>query len=132
MRSRFIGSEIYRRSTYGGRHPLSIPRVSTCIDLCRALGWLPPEGQPGDAYIDSPRATPAELARFHDPAYIAAVQRTEAVQDLPVADRERFCLGRNGNPIFPEVFRSPATRPAERRVGDEWLSDCKCSWWQST
>ena len=59
---RFIGSEIYRRSSYGARHPLAIPRVSTCIDLCRALGWLP------DAlYLDSPRATPDQLARYHDP-----------------------------------------------------------------
>lgn len=104
MRARFIGSEIYRRSTYGGRHPLAIPRVSTCIDLCRALGWLPDE-----AYIDSPRATPAELARFHDPAYIEAVQRAEAQQDLPPEEKQRFGLGRNGNPIFPEVFRRPAT-----------------------
>jgi len=104
MRPRFIGSEIYRRSTYGGRHPLAIPRVSTCIDLCRALGWLPDQ-----QYIDSPRATPEELARFHDPAYIAAVQRAEAAQDLPAAERERYSLGRDGNPIFPEVFRRPAT-----------------------
>lgn len=104
MTPRFIGSEIYRRSTYGGRHPLAIPRVSTCIDLCRALGWLP-----ASAYIDSPRASPQELARFHEPAYIAAVQRAEAAQDLPAAQRARFGLGRNGNPIFPEVFRRPAT-----------------------
>src|SRR3546814_5675509 len=88
MRSRFIGSEIYRRSIYGGRHLLPIPRVSTCIDFCRALGWLPPEGQPGDAYIDSSPATPTELARFHEPAYIAAVRRAEAEQALPVEDRE--------------------------------------------
>jgi acetoin utilization protein AcuC len=101
---RFIGSEIYRRSTYGGRHPLAIPRVSTCIDLCRALGWLP-----DSAYIDSPRATPEELARFHDPAYIDAVQRAEAAQALPAAEQSRFNLGRNGNPIYPEVFRRPAT-----------------------
>ena len=100
----FIGSEIYRRSTYGGRHPLSIPRVSTCIDLCRALGWLPESG-----YIDSPRATPEELARFHDPAYIAAVQRAEAAQHLEPEAQLRFNLGRNGNPIYPEVFRRPAT-----------------------
>jgi acetoin utilization protein AcuC len=101
---RFIGSEIYRRSTYGGRHPLAIPRVSTCIDLCRALGWLP-----DSAYIDSPRATPEELARFHDPAYIDAVQRAEAAQALPAAEQSRFKLGRTGNPIYPEVFRRPAT-----------------------
>ena len=104
MRPRFIGSEIYRRSTYGGRHPLAIPRVSTCIDLCRALGWLSDE-----FYIDSPRATPEQLARFHEPAYVAAVQRAEAAQGLPAAQQERFNLGRNGNPIYPEVFRRPAT-----------------------
>jgi acetoin utilization protein AcuC len=104
MRPRFIGSDIYRRSTYGGRHPLSIPRVSTCIDLCRALGWLP-----DDVYVDSPRATPAELIRFHDPAYIDAVQRAEVAQDLAKEEQVRFNLGRNGNPIYPEVFRRPAT-----------------------
>lgn len=101
---RFIGSEIYRRSTYGGRHPLAIPRVSTCIDLCRALGWL------ADAvYIDSPRATPVQLARFHDRSYVDAVQRAEAAQGLAEAEQARFNLGRNGNPIYPEVFRRPAT-----------------------
>ena len=36
----FIGSEIFRHSTYGRRHPLAIPRVSTAIDLTRAMGWL--------------------------------------------------------------------------------------------
>ena len=36
----FIGSEIYRASSYGRKHPLAIPRVSTAIDLSRAMGWL--------------------------------------------------------------------------------------------
>ncbi|WP_299618668.1 acetoin utilization protein AcuC [Pelagibius sp.] len=103
-RPRFIGSEIYRRSTYGGRHPLAIPRVSTCIDLCRALQWLPDE-----AYIDSPLATPQALARFHAPAYIAAVQKAERQLRLSEDEQKRFNIGRNGNPIYPEVFRRPAT-----------------------
>ena len=48
----FIGSDIYRTSSYGGRHPLAIPRVSTTIDLARAMDWLT------DAvYVESPRAT---------------------------------------------------------------------------
>ena len=47
----------------GRRHPLSIPRVSTTIDPARALDWLPDQ-----VYIDSPSATAAELARFHDSA----------------------------------------------------------------
>ncbi|NIA67143.1 acetoin utilization protein AcuC [Pelagibius litoralis] len=115
---RFIGSEIYRRSTYGGRHPLAIPRVSTCMDLCRALGWLPEA-----AYIDSPRATPAQLTRFHDPAYVAAVQKAEREQQLSVAEQERFNLGRNGNPIYPEVFRRPATACGASILAGELLAE---------
>ena len=65
---RFIGSEIYRRSSYGARHPLAIPRVSTVIDLSRALGWLP-----DSQYFDSPVASPDELARFHDRDYVAVL-----------------------------------------------------------
>ncbi len=100
----FIGSEIYRASSYGQGHPLAIPRVSTCIDLCRDLGWLPER-----AYIDSPRADANALARFHTPNYIAAVQRAERDQRLSTAASVRYNLGRNGNPIFPEVFSRPAT-----------------------
>lgn len=115
---RFIGSEIYRRSTYGGRHPLAIPRVSTCIDLCRALGWLPDE-----VYIDSPRATPRQLARFHDPVYIAAVQRAERQQRLSEKEQLRFNLGRNGNPIYAEVFRRPATACGASILAGELLAE---------
>jgi acetoin utilization protein AcuC len=99
-----IGSEIYRASSYGGRHPLAIPRVSAALDLIRAMGWLE-EGR----YIDSPIATPQQLARFHAPDYIAAIQRAESLQRVPEEDRNRYNIGRNGNPIFPEIFRRPAT-----------------------
>jgi acetoin utilization protein AcuC len=100
----FIGNEIYRRSSYGGLHPLAIPRVSTAIDLARALGWLPDE-----RYRTVEAATPAALRRFHAPDYVAALQRAELEQDLPAELKERYRIGRDGNPIFPEVFRRPAT-----------------------
>ncbi|HWL83660.1 MAG TPA: acetoin utilization protein AcuC [Roseomonas sp.] len=99
-----IGSEIYRKSTYGPKHPLAIPRVSTALDLIRALGWLDPA-----RYIDSPRATPEQLARFHHPDYVAALQAAEAAQSLPAELRERFHIGARGNPVYREVFRRPAT-----------------------
>ncbi|MXP61974.1 acetoin utilization protein AcuC [Roseomonas sp. M0104] len=99
-----IGSEIYRNSTYGPKHPLAIPRVSTALDLIRALGWLDPA-----RYIDSPRATPEQLARFHHPEYVAALQAAETAQSVPPEQRERFHLGARGNPIYREVFRRPAT-----------------------
>ncbi|MDB5414823.1 MAG: acetoin utilization protein AcuC [Rubritepida sp.] len=99
-----IGSEIYRASTYGPKHPLAIPRVSTTIDLIRALGWLDPA-----QYLDSPMASVAELCRFHDPDYIAALQRAEETQSVTPEDRERYRIGADGNPVYREVFRRPAT-----------------------
>jgi acetoin utilization protein AcuC len=103
-RPAYIGSEIYRRSTYGPGHPLAIPRVSTCTDLIRALGWLE-EGQ----YHDAPLASDAEITRFHDPAYLAALKRAEARQAVSAEDRARFRIGADSNPVYPEIYRRPAT-----------------------
>ena len=114
----FIGSEIYRRSRYGGKHPLAIPRVSAAIDLCRALGWLPDE-----AYIDSPTASVDQLARFHDRDYIEAVIRAEAEQAVSDETALRYNIGRNGNPVFGEVFRRPATACGASLKAAELLRD---------
>ncbi len=103
-RPAYIGSEIYRRSTYGPGHPLAIPRVSTCTDLISALGWLA-EGQ----YHDAPLATDGEITRFHDPAYLAALKRAEAAQAVSAADRARFRIGADSNPVYAEIYRRPAT-----------------------
>lgn len=103
-RPRFIGSDVYRRSTYGERHPLSIPRVPLTIDLCRALGWL----QPGD-YVECAPASVAELARFHDPDYIAVVQQGERTGQLDIEVMRRHNLGKLENPVHPTMFLRPAT-----------------------
>ena len=100
----YIGSEIYRKSTYGPGHPLAIPRVSTCTDLIRAMGWLD-EAQ----YVEAPMATDAEITRFHDPDYLAALKRAEARQAVTAEDREKFRIGADSNPVYREVFRRPAT-----------------------
>ncbi len=100
----YIGSEIYRGSTYGPGHPLAIPRVSSTTDLIRAMGWLP------DAqYVDAPIATVGQITRFHDPAYVAALKRAELIQGVSDADRERFRIGVDGNPVYREMFSRPAT-----------------------
>lgn len=103
-RPTLIGNEIYRHSVYGAKHPLSIPRVSTALDLIRAMGWHDPA-----RYVESPLATPEQLARFHDPAYVAAVKEAEATRQVSEAVRDRYNIGRNGNPVFPEIFSRPAT-----------------------
>jgi acetoin utilization protein AcuC len=99
-----IGSEIYRGSTYGPKHPLAIPRVSTMLDLVRALGWVDPA-----QYRDSPRAGVDDLLRFHARDYLEALLRAERTQSVSPEDRTRFRIGADGNPVFREVFSRPAT-----------------------
>ena len=99
----YIGSEIYRNSSYGPKHPLAVPRVSVCTDLCRALGWLP-----DSVYRDAPMPSENELARFHDPEYLAALRQAEQDQTVSDAVRARFRIGAEGNPVYREVYRRPA------------------------
>ena len=100
----YIGSEVYRHSTYGSGHPLAVPRVSTVTDLCRALGWLTEAD-----YRAAPMATEAQVCRFHDAGYIAALQRAEATQSVSDADRALYRIGAEGNPVYPEIYRRPMT-----------------------
>ena len=104
LRPRLIAHDIYRRSSYGGRHPLAIARVAAALDLIRAMGWLEE-----DQYVVSPEATLDELGRFHAPDYLAALQAAERSQRADPETRRRYNFGVNGNPIFPEMFRRPAT-----------------------
>ncbi|ASM73916.1 MULTISPECIES: acetoin utilization protein AcuC [Roseobacteraceae] len=113
----FIGHEIYRASTYGRWHPLRVPRVSTVIDLCRALGWLPP-----GVYVTSPRAKPAALTGWHTPDYIAALVRAEAEQVVSDTVRARHHLGTPSNPVFAEMFRRPATAAGGSLLAGELLA----------
>jgi acetoin utilization protein AcuC len=100
----FIGSEIYRHSPFARQHPLAIDRVSTVMDLARALGWLDDE-----AYLEAAPAPPEALARFHDPLYIAALQRAEREGWVDAETQRRHGLGCNGNPVHALVFTRPAT-----------------------
>ena len=113
----FIGSEIYRGSSYGDWHPLRVPRVSTVMDLSRALGWLP-----ASQYVTSPRAKPAALSIWHDPAYIAALQQAELAGQVSDAVRARHNIGTHANPVFAEVFRRPATSAGGALLAGELLA----------
>lgn len=110
----FIGSEVFRGSSYGAWHPLHIPRVPTVTDLARALGWFWP-GQ----YLVAPRARPAALTRFHTPAYLAALQAAEAAQAVSPEVRARHHIGTHANPVHPRVWRRPATAAGGAMLGAE-------------
>ncbi len=100
----YVGSELYRRSSYGGKHPLAVPRVSTVTDVCRAMGWLPET-----VFRVAPLASEAALLRFHAADYLAALKRAEAAQVVSAEDRARYRIGAEGNPVYPEIFSRPAT-----------------------
>lgn len=111
-----LGSEIYRGSSYGAWHPLRVPRVSTVMDLTRAMGWLPRE-----RFITSPRAKPAALTVFHTPDYIAALQAAEAAQEVSGEVRETYNIGTPSNPVFTEMYRRPATGAGASLLAGELL-----------
>ena len=104
MTALFIGSEIYRGSSYGPGHPLRVPRVSTVIDLARALDWLP-----ADRYRTAPRAKPAALTVWHSATYIAALQDAEDTGQVSDEVRNRHALGTLSNPVFAQMYARPAT-----------------------
>ncbi|MEL6523648.1 MAG: acetoin utilization protein AcuC, partial [Pseudomonadota bacterium] len=113
----FLGNEIYRKSTYGGWHPLRVPRVSTVMDLSRVLGWLP-----GAQYRVSPRAKPAALSIWHDPDYLAALVRAEANGAVTPDERAQYNLGTPSNPVYGEVYRRPATSAGGSLLAGELLA----------
>ena len=113
----FLGSEIYRGSSYGPWHPLRIPRVSTVIDLARALDWLGPE-----QYRPSPQAKPEALTGFHTRAYVSALHAAERAQSVPEQVRARHNIGTPSNPVFPEMYRRPATAAGASLLAGELLA----------
>lgn len=113
---RMIASEIYRHSHYGDWHPLRVPRVSTVLDLTRAMGWLPRA-----QYVTAPMAKPATLVGFHTPDYIAALVAAEAAQRVTDAVRARHGLGTPSNPVFTEMYRRPATSAGAALLAGEML-----------
>ena len=103
-RAVFVGHDIYRQHAYGTLHPLAIRRVESVVDLCTALGWF----GPGE-YRVSPTASEAQLARFHEPDYVAALREASTSGRVDAAVRERHGIGTMENPIFPGVFERAST-----------------------
>jgi len=100
----FVASGFCRKPGFGDRHPLSIPRVSTVLDLCEALGWLD-----AGSFRASAAASDSELETFHDPCYVAALRAGDAAGRVEREVRERYNFGTLENPLFPGVFERAAT-----------------------
>jgi acetoin utilization protein AcuC len=99
----YIGAPIFAQAAFPKPHPLAIPRAGAVEALCDALGWL------DGAYVRSAPADFADLARYHDPAYVEAVARAEREQQVDAATRARFNIGVGNNPVFPKMYERAAT-----------------------
>lgn len=87
------------------------------MDLSRALGWLGP-----DQFMTSPRAKPKALEHWHSREYLAALQRAEQVGKVDAATKERHQIGTHTNPVFPEIWRRPATSAGGSLLAGELLA----------
>ena len=112
----FLGSDIFRGSVYGRGHPLNIARVWPVIDISRHLGWLDDRH-----YVDVPPASAEQLHLFHSPDYVQALLDAEANQCLDEPRAERHRIGRDNNPIFPQVYSRPATAAHASLIGADLL-----------
>ena len=87
------------------------------MDLSRALRWLPAE-----RFRASPRAKPKALLAWHTPGYVAALERAEESREVGEGVRERHALGTVANPVFPEMYRRPATGVGGVNLAGELLA----------
>ena len=113
-----IGSEVYRNSQFGGKHPLSIPRVSAVLDLVRAIGICDKK-----EYKTGPCAKPELLKSFHTADYIDVLKKTEVSQQISEKDAKTYNIGSLSNPVFPEMFKRPATSVGSSLLAADLVAD---------
>ncbi len=100
----FIGPEITPGAGFGHLHPLGQDRQASVQTLANLLGWLPSEDR-----RSPPAARRQILERFHDPAYINAIETADHSGKVSGAVRKRFKIGTMENPIFEGLYTRAAT-----------------------
>lgn len=99
FRPLFVGSDIYRNAAFGRNHPLNIVRHAAVVDLLAMLGWLSDED-----FRESEPASVDQLVKFHDRAYLRALQYANSTGVVEPRVRERYKVGTFENPLFEGLF----------------------------
>ena len=100
-------------------HPMRPIRLQHTHELLEAYGAF------GESGVVAPRpATVEELAAFHTPEYIEAVQRFSRNQDLHNMSRFNFSL-MGDNPIFPGIYEAASLSTGATMVAAEMIAEEK-------
>ena len=100
----FIGPDHTPGAGFGHLHPLGQDRQAAVQTLANLLGWLPSENR------RNPQAASRQiLERFHDTAYIDAIEAADLSGKVSGEVRKRFKIGTMENPIFRGLFARAAT-----------------------
>lgn len=94
---------------FGPFHPMAPIRLTLTRELARGAGLL---GRPGVVTLPAPVASDEQLARVHDPDYIAAVkQASRPMEEMTAEELDeliRFGLGGDDVPPFPGMHIASA------------------------
>lgn len=97
--ARFISHPAFLRPGFGSHHPLSTGRQAAVVDLAEALSWFGP-----DQRVEASLPSFDDLAVFHDPRYLTALERVSRTRLATADDRARFNLGTMECPVFDDVW----------------------------
>lgn len=87
------------------------------MDLSRALHLLP-NGQ----FLTSPRAKPKAVSIWHEHGYLQALIQAETDGFVSDEIKSRHQIGTHTNPVFPEMWRRPATSAGGALLAGELLA----------
>lgn len=97
--ARLVTHPLFRKAAFGRHHPLATGRQAAVLDLIAALGWLDPACLAEIALADR-----AVLERFHDKAYLDALEAASAAVMANPEVRARYNLGSLECPVFDGLW----------------------------
>ena len=89
MQAAFLYNDIYRKSSFGKKHPITPKRISNVYDLAKIIKF-----KDNLKFINNDLASFEDLSLFHQKEYINVLKRTEETQKISKSDAITYNLGR--------------------------------------
>lgn len=97
--ARLVTHPLFRQAAFGRHHPLATGRQAALLDLIAALGWHDPAHMPHITLAERP-----VLERFHDTAYLDALEAASAAVMASAEARATYNLGSLECPVFEGLW----------------------------